>query len=149
MCRVAVSFVLLASLVALSGCGESSGVATYPVTGTVMVDGKPAGGARVIFCPKQGSAEEITRLRPVGITDANGQFGLMTFVKGDGAPAGEYNVIVRWSGDASQNSEGARDRGSRPKDQLKGKYGNPEQSGLSATVAEGETTVPPFQLTAR
>ena len=40
-------------LLAASGCGDAE-IARYPVTGTVLVDNKPAEGAMVIFCPTSG-----------------------------------------------------------------------------------------------
>jgi hypothetical protein len=53
------------------GCGDGK-VARYPVIGSVNIDGKPADGAMVIFCPTDGS-EEVMKLRPFGYTgpDAN------------------------------------------------------------------------------
>ena len=93
---------------------------TYPVTGTVLVDGKPADGAMVIFCPIN-PGPEIEQLRPSGKTDATGAFALMTFESGDGAPAADYKVLVKWPAPAQVD---ARDgRGGRPgPDRLRGKY---------------------------
>ncbi len=98
--KVTASFdlvVLLTAVVWLPtvfGCGDDK-IARYPVTGTVLVDGRPAEGATVIFYPVGGS-EEFQKERPFGVTDANGKFDLRTFQPGDGAPAGEYKVMARW-----------------------------------------------------
>ena len=53
-----------AGLSTLAGCGDGK-IRTYPVTGTVLVDGQPADGAMVIFCPVEGS-EEFTALSTDG-----------------------------------------------------------------------------------
>lgn len=76
------------------GCGRSRvGLPTVPVSGTVMYKGKPLAEAFVVFMnkPKGG--------RPgSGMTDAQGQFELATFVGGkqwaDGALPGDYTVLV-------------------------------------------------------
>ena len=124
---------VLAGWVALVGCGDGK-IARYPVSGTVLVDGKPADGAMVILCPPE-SAVELKNVRPVGTTDAGGKFSMTTFDKGDGAPAGEYKVIVQW-----------------PKgevDLLKGRYFKLANSTLAATVKEESNELPPFELTTR
>jgi hypothetical protein len=132
----------------LVGCGDGR-IALYPVTGTVMVDGQPAEEAQVIFCPIEGEAsEELARLRPMGRTDASGKYQLFTFDFNDGAPAGNYKVMVRWDGPspAAGDREG---RGPKPMDRLRGRYFNPEASGLTASVKEEATEIPPFDLKTR
>jgi len=148
MVRGAIRLALMMGLIVLSGCGKK-GTATYQVTGTVTIDGKPAEGARVIFCPQQGVDPEAARLRPLGVTDSSGQFVLTTYVKGDGAPPGNYNLIVTWPEPPRPRPEGGGGRTSRGKDRLKGKYGSPDKSGLVATVEQGATTVPPIELKTR
>ena len=141
---------LLAAVATLAGCGDGK-IARYPVSGQVLVDGAPAQGAMVIFCPTEGSPE-VMRERPFSRTDAEGNFELRTFEPGDGAPAGQYKIMVRWPG-ASANQDRAADQrdggGAALGDRLRGKYTNPEQSGLTFTVVEGTNEVPPFQLTAK
>src|SRR5262245_41463518 len=74
----------------LTGCGKKGWLETYPVKGTVLVDGKPAKEVSVLFHPKQevGNRPYV----PSGKTDEKGEFALSSFVEGDGAPAGEYDV---------------------------------------------------------
>ncbi len=142
---VLVLYLPAAGFVAVSGCDDGR-IARYPVTGTVVVDGQPADGAMLIFVPVGGS-EEFQRERPFGVTDAAGKYELRTFQPGDGAPAGDYKVMVRWLAPAAQSQEADRDRAAGgPPDRLKGRYFNPESSGLTASVDESETEVPPFEL---
>lgn len=142
---VLLSLGLAAMLVA--GCGEGR-LATYPVTGTVLVDGQPAGGAQLIFCPVGGS-EELSRVRPAAETGPDGKFEVTTFDPLDGAPAGEYNVMIRWPAQPPTQAAGDAERVRRPRDRLRGRYFNPETSGITATVNEEATELPPFQLSAR
>lgn len=138
-----------AGLLASAGCGDGK-IRCYPVTGTVLVDSQPAEGAMVIFCPVDGS-EEFMRERPFGVTDADGKFELRTFRPGDGAPAGNYKVMARWLSKAAQSSQAAdqdRAAGGSP-DRLRGRYFNPDTSGLGATVEEAPTELPPFELKSR
>jgi len=58
------------------------------VTGSVTLDGQPVDGATVAFYPDGGR-------RPArGITDASGNFELMTFNPGDGVLLGQHRVSV-------------------------------------------------------
>jgi hypothetical protein len=133
-------------LLTLAGCGGR--IPLYPVTGKILVDGKPAPGAMVIFCPISGS-DEFMRERPIGFADADGTFRLTTFVLDDGAPAGEYKVIARWAPNnpTSQNEDPGRAR--RPPDRLKGKYFNLEKTPLTATITKGTNELPPLELSSR
>ena len=124
----------------LVGCGEGK-IARYPVTGTVLVDGKPYEGARVMFCPEGGS-EAFSKERPYGVTDQSGKFELTTFIKGDGAPAGDYKIMIR--NGRPQNADEAKRWARRPK--LPRKYGKPDLSGVTATVNAEPTELAAFEL---
>lgn len=150
--------VLLVSLPAMCGCGDG-GVARYPVSGAVHVDGQPAAGAIVVFCPVETSPE-ADRLRPAGRADATGVFRLTTIEPDDGAPAGAYKVLVQWpegaeaaasAGGPNRMPAAAVDRGGRggprPADRLQGKYYNLESTPLTAQVAKQANELPPFELT--
>src|SRR5437870_3087725 len=65
----------------------------FPVRGSVMVNGKPGTGARVVFHPH---AEEIPAT-PFGVVDSDGVFELSTFLPKDGAPEGDYSVTISWA----------------------------------------------------
>jgi hypothetical protein len=135
----------VAGCVLFSGCGDGR-VARYPVFGAVHVDGQPAEGAIVIFCPTETSPE-AERLRPSGQTDAAGKFGLTTLEAGDGAPAGKYKVLVQWPAPSqapAQDRSGRR--GAAGRDRLLGQYFNLEKATLVATVEETSNELPPFEL---
>ena len=70
---------------AVAGCG---GTRTSPVSGVVLLDGKPLAGASVQFVP-QGSGRDAT-----GETDSNGQFAMSTFEPKDGVMPGTYKVVI-------------------------------------------------------
>jgi hypothetical protein len=134
---------IVAGLVAWAGCGDGK-LARYPVHGSVNIDGKPAEGVMVIFCPVGGS-EEVQKMRPTGVTGADGKFELTTLTGNDGAPAGEYKIIAQWLGKMG------KDKFVRPAvegetDKFKGKYMNLEKSELKATVDKAATDLPPFEL---
>ncbi|NJO24457.1 MAG: hypothetical protein HC868_18030, partial [Sphingomonadales bacterium] len=71
-------------------CG-SSGPKLHPVSGKLLFDGKPIEGATLVFHPVGGGD-----LKPSGTTKADGSFTLSTYPHGDGAPAGDYVVLVTW-----------------------------------------------------
>jgi hypothetical protein len=135
----------VACFVACFGCGDGR-IATYPVTGAVTVDGQPAEGVLIVFCPTEGP-EEFQSERPFGNTGSGGKFELTTFNPQDGAPAGQYKVMAQWRTKPQQASpEQDPDRQPAAMDRLGYKYINPETSGLTATVDEGPTELPPFEL---
>ncbi len=138
---------LTAGLVTLAGCGDGK-IATYPVSGTVKVDGQTAEGAILIFCPTEGS-DQFKRERPFGATDASGKFQLTTFLPADGAPAGDYKVMIRWPAPRRTSANDDPNRGSDGFDRFNGRYFDPNHSGLTATVAEEPTELPPFELKSR
>ena len=144
--RLSVGLLAAAALVALTGCRDGR-IPTYPVTGIVLVDGRPAQGAIIIFCPVEPSAE-LEHLRPAGMTDASGEFNLTTFEPADGAPAGRYKVLVKWPaptppGEQRDARPGAVNKGP---DRLKGKYYNLDTTPLKATFEEQSNDLSPLEL---
>jgi hypothetical protein len=130
---------LAALVVVLAGCGKRGWLETYPVKGTVLVDGKPAKGAAVSFHPREavGGRPHL----PTGQTDENGEFRLSTFVTDDGAPAGEYEVTVVWP--VRYNPISTLWEG----DKLSGRYADKGKSTLRVSVEKGPQQLPPFELT--
>jgi hypothetical protein len=98
---VAVRRISLASLATLAlGCGSCGDAddgrpPVFPAQGRIVVGGRPADHALVILVPT-GTAGDPS-LRPSGRCDAEGRFRLGTYAADDGAPAGEYAVLIRWS----------------------------------------------------
>ena len=133
--------VLFVSLLGLGCTGQQDAdrPTTCPVTGTVTHNGQPVEGANVAFQSASGSA--------IGVTDAAGKYTLTTFVSGDGAEPGEYQVkIEKYKVEAgtavdesspdyvapTENEESAA-----PENLLPAIYADPATSGFKATVSEG------------
>src|SRR5438046_3380213 len=76
------------------GCGGAKRPATVPAGGQVLVNGTPYPGVQVTFVPLSGVATET--LRPSAFTDGEGKFRLSSYSSGDGAPEGEYAVLVAY-----------------------------------------------------
>ena len=75
--------------IVLTGCSNSSRPSTYPVTGTVTMQGQPVAGAAITFVPTGNEGEAAS-----AITDSEGKYALTTWRAGDGARPGEYRVKV-------------------------------------------------------
>ena len=138
----------------LTGCGPKIDFKTVPAAGTVLLDGKPIEGAGVSFLSKEGNKiAEAT-------TDASGNFSLKTVVGTtmlEGAVVGVHKVTVVKTESSGKGSEGAEKKagesdrdmvarmsgkptdtsGVKQKYIVPKKYSNFDNSGLTATVAEG------------
>lgn len=157
-----IAYAGLAALTAAAiGCqsGTAENPRTYPTTGTVTLNGEPVEGATVSYVP-QGEGQTA-----VGVTNAAGKYELTTFAKGDGALPGSYQVkVVKFEGAESEPVTGEAapgaiegdesyvppDDGAAPApvstNQLPEKYADPVQSGLTATISEGENAPQDFSL---
>ena len=147
MWRRPLSALLLAAAVfACTGCGGDGGdrLPVFPVKGKVLVGGKPADGAFVVFRPKGVGPD---RPRPNAYTAADGTFELSTYEASDGAPPGDYEVAIVWTPgvDPSGDSEAEAET----PDRLKGRYADPKSSDLEARLVEGPNELPPFDLKGR
>jgi hypothetical protein len=104
----------------------------------------------VIFVPQSTTSAEAERTRPFGMANGEGRFNLTTFVQEDGAPPGEYKVLVQWpTPGAPADSQRSGRRGALGPDRLRGKYFNLERTTLTATVADQSNELPPFELNSR
>ncbi len=133
---------LVLALLGLVGCGDGK-ISRYPINGSVNVDGKPAAGVMVIFCPVGGSPE-LQKMRPFGITDADGKFQLTLIEKADGAPAGQYKVLMQWTLKSDVPAQGGGVQ--MGPDRLQGRYMNLEKSQFTVDVKAGTNDLPPFEL---
>jgi len=127
----------LAVVVFASGCGNGR-LKVYPVTGQILVDGKPADGAFVVFHPQDGGKDAP---RPSATTEADGTFRLTTYDTGDGAPAGTYRVTIVWRPRPKNHLEGDKP------DRLKERYAVEANSKITANIEKAATNLEPFQLT--
>lgn len=139
------------ALTALAGCGRSEfqGLKqrTYPVTGEVLLDGRPLEGATVVFKPVDPS-DFKWREQPQARSDAEGRFTLFTYAAGDGAPAGEYRVGIAVLG-SSDDEGGDQVRRATGNAKPHPRFGDAMTSGLNATVETRATVLPPFELSSR
>jgi hypothetical protein len=134
------SLLAILALAVLCPACSSGRKAVNPVRGQILVDGKPAAQAQVLFHPA-GKADE--QLQPAGQTDDQGYFNLTTYANGDGAPEGDYTVTVTWFRVFRQGDE-VSSRNVLPR-----RYAVPESSLLKVTVNKGKNELSALQLTSR
>jgi hypothetical protein len=122
----------VAALLLLGGCSRT--VKPCPVSGTVSVNGQPAGGVYVLFHviddPQKKQAPDATRTR------ADGSFSAR--VHGPG----EYAVTVFWPSVNIEDGEAIEGE-----DHFAGKHRAPENPVLKATIQPGENVLAPIHLT--
>lgn len=121
--------VLIVAAVAIAGCGGASDrLPVIPTRGLVIVDGKPAVGALLIFHPVEGTPKLPVKAR--ARVHPDGTFVAESYDAGDGVPAGEYIVTVDWREPTEQEGdEGAL--------LLPEAYTSPESSPVKVRVSSG------------
>jgi hypothetical protein len=143
--RLMTGWLIFASIV-LPGCKPSTERPVYPVKGQVFVSSRPAEGALVILRPAgEPNPQEWTSGYPRGNVAADGTFQVSTYGTGDGAPAGEYTVLVQWLKPLAGAAQTA-DPEAPVADRLGGRYMDPAKSKLRAIVEEKPTELPRFDL---
>lgn len=138
----------LVGLVLALGCGsEREVLATHPVTGKVTLDGKPLSGAEIWLVPTDAN-EKVKNVkftvRPYAKSKSDGTFVVTSYLTDDGAPAGDYAVmVVVEGGQANSQEEREDDMPAAPKPKgrrrspVPAKYSDPTTSGLAFKVVEG------------
>ena len=119
------------------GCSGNQGQDMASVRGKVTYQGKPLAHAQVVFMP-----ETPNKLPASGMTDANGQYELMTIVPGDGATIGKQRVTITARDNISSNGAMVAPGETAPmgKALIPQKYFMPDSSGLTAEVKSGGIT---------
>jgi hypothetical protein len=135
--RVGLLVLTAAGLAMLPSCAGGR-KPVYSVNGQVLVNGKPAAGATVVFHPVGATTSDT--LRPAAQVDAQGAFKLTTYAKDDGAPEGDYVVTVEWRPEKKTPFDPP------PADRLNGRYGNTQVSPLRAHVERLPNDLEPFRL---
>ena len=132
------SAVVLVILVSVAGCGggeaiQTSDMTLYSVTGRVTVGKQPLAGVVVEFKPKFEWKKDVAF--PHATTGADGAYELETIMAADGAPAGDYEVSLKFAAAEGESSNASV-----------GNYSDPAKSGLKATVKASPTKIPDFVL---
>lgn len=147
-----------ALLLNASGCGggpaKPEGMPDLtPATITVTYKGQPVEGASVTLSPKSGTYSAG------GVTDAAGKSVMKTNGTYDGVAPGEYLVAISKveAAAATGNMESSSDpaeyaaqfeaAAAKPKSLIPEKYGMPDTSGLTFTIADGTPVDETFELT--
>jgi len=110
---------------ACTSCGGSgkNRQKTYPVEGKVFWKNEktPAVNAQVVFRPMgDAKPESWPEGFPRGTVGADGSFKLTSYVADDGAPLGEYGVLITWPNPVTKKSEEAE--AGETDDRLEGTY---------------------------
>lgn len=116
-----------------TGCGPTGPqggprVETVRVTGTVMVDGAPAGFLQVSAVAKDGAG--AVPMNSTALTAGNGTFSLSTYESGDGVPPGDYTLTFVWGEMNLMNGQYSGDK-------LEGRYADAAKSEVTLTIAAG------------
>jgi hypothetical protein len=122
------------------GHGRPERLLVYPVTGKVLVNGRPAAGAAIVLHPQDPSLSA----RPRAVVQSDGSLAVTTYEPGDGAPAGEYKATVEWRRPAAGQEVGGD--GPPPPNVLPPDYASSATTPLTVTVEEGENEIPPLRF---
>jgi hypothetical protein len=127
---------------AIAGCspGGPPKKVCYPVKGELTVGGKPAEGATVMFQPQEADSTDWSAGYPRATVGADGKFEVSTYGENDGAPAGDYVILVTWPAPNPADEEA-----SGP-DRLGGRYVEPAKSKLTAKIEPRPNELPPIKL---
>lgn len=146
MKKFALLLVALAALTVLPAC--SNAIKTEGVSGVVTYNGEPLADANVKFIPT-----DSTGAQSVGKTNEKGEYKLQTLLGAAdaGTTPGEYKVAIDCLESFDTGETYVADGGEEKavvdvRSVIPETYGNPETSGLTATVVEGDNVIN-FELT--
>lgn len=133
---------LLMWAVVICGCGSGKPAweRVHPISGTLRFGGQPIAGAMLVFYPKDPSVPES--VRPIGKTDASGNFDIGTYSVDDGIPTGDFDVTVTWNP--------LVDVGAGPApgpNQLPIRYSNRQTSQLTVSISSDDSELKTIELT--
>jgi len=129
------------AIVAAAGCGDGK-LKVYPVTGQVLYNGEPLPGVDIALHPVDPKND--TGYPPHATTDEQGKFSLMTYVKDDGAPSGEFRVAIAYAIEKAGDDGG--DQIKKLAFQVPAKYLTKETSGITVTIKSGSNELTPITL---
>jgi hypothetical protein len=83
--------IALVIALALIGCGDDRPT-LVPVTGKVLIDGKPVTAGAIIFHPQAGNP--YLKDKPSSLLQLDGSFTMKTFPFGEGVSPGPYKITL-------------------------------------------------------
>lgn len=105
----------------------------YAVGGKILVDGKPVRNLQLgLYDPNRPNGTEYNNPVARGNTEADGTFKMTTFTAYDGAPPGNYTLVVLWL-------EWGRPTWFGP-DKLKNQYADPKDGPFKVVVTDKPQT---------
>ncbi len=135
---VGILSVIVCAALSIVGCGKSDQMEgeleVFPVSGVVTFSGQQIPDATLVLHPVTPPADGKSFYSPRAVVGPDGAFEFTTYRKGDGAPAGEYNVSFSWLGPLEGLDEDEQDL---LPEQMPRRLTRPETSGISVTVKEG------------
>lgn len=105
----------------------------FPVTGIVVIDGQPAADVKVQCVPFDGVDKE-NPTSSMAFTNERGEFRILTYYDGDGAPEGEFALTFLWGKRQFVDGKYAGP------DKLNGRYSDPKASEVRFVVLPGRIT---------
>jgi hypothetical protein len=136
--RTAFALCAGALLFVVTGCADEN---WGYVTGTVTLKGKPIGPGSLMFEPANPTS--VTTPSAIAHFREDGKYSLRSAGNREGAPAGEYLVMIHGRGEEAFGDERIDPK---QKSAIPAKYLNHRASGLKATVNPGDNTID-FDLT--
>lgn len=141
----------------MAGCGSSAGSPekkpTFPVTGSVLASGKPLVNAMVTLYPLDAARDAWANGFPRATVQTDGTFAVSTYGDSDGAPAGNYAVLVQQlvpcdpSDEQAQVEADEEQDGGKPLcDKFRGQFTNPKTSAWKITVADKPLEIPKIDI---
>ena len=124
---------------ACAGCGNP-GDKIYPVAGKVTYRSEPAIGAFVFLLRK--GVDPVDELSIMGVVQEDGSFIVVCDAKGQGAPAGAYDVLIKWP----QNAGPKKGLSHKNPDRLKGRYADAKHPAWSVVIKPEDNYLPLFEL---
>ena len=135
-------FVLILISSTVVGCGGGDKkLKVYPVSGQVLYNDEPLRHVLIAFHPVDG--KNVVPYPAYAETDDEGKFSLTTYLKGDGAPAGDYKVAVAFEPKAAEDGG---DQSVKLKFQVPVKYHKAETTDLAAKIETAPNALAPFKL---
>jgi hypothetical protein len=137
------TFLLLGVSLALLCCIScSSGKRKlYPVRGKVLCEGKPAEDA-IVTLHALDASQPMAQVSS-GRVKADGSFAIGTYDPEDGAPPGDYKVIIIW---LPPNALARISPDGRLPNNLPDLYSDAKTTPLKIQVNEGPNDLPPYDL---